>query len=102
MLTISGINGRTTGKISDKYNLIITPPGVFFAIWAIIYTTLTVSGFYMVINNVWSSDVITLFAVGCLLNGLWIYVFSYSSVLANNICTVILISMAILNEYLWA
>jgi len=102
MLTISGINGRTTGSISDKYNLMITPPGIFFAVWGIIYTGLTISGFYMVINNVWAADVVALFAVGCLLNGLWIYVFSYSSIPSNNICTAILISMAILNEILWA
>lgn len=101
MLTINGIYGRTTGVISAKYNLIATPPGPFFAIWGVIYLSLTVSAFYMVLNNVWSANVIALFATASLLNGLWTFVFSYSSIISNNICSVILISMAILNEALW-
>ncbi|MFM7857023.1 MAG: hypothetical protein ACKO96_35140, partial [Flammeovirgaceae bacterium] len=98
MLTVNGIYGRTTGVISAKYFLLSTPPGPFFAIWGIIYTALLVSAFYMVLNNVWSAYVTALFAVGCLLNGLWTFVFSYSSIATNTICAFILVTMAVLNE----
>ena len=102
MLAASGFAGRKTGKFSAKYNLIVTPPGAFFAIWGIIYTSLVVSGLYFVINDVWSADVVTLFAIVCILNGLWIYVFSFGTITSTNICTIILILMAILNGTQWA
>ncbi|MFN3374049.1 MAG: tryptophan-rich sensory protein, partial [Chloroflexus sp.] len=30
------LNGQTTGAISDRYPLLITPPGYVFAIWGLI------------------------------------------------------------------
>ena len=33
------IVGRTMGKYSNKYSLIITPPGYFFAVWGVINST---------------------------------------------------------------
>jgi len=46
MLIVSGVCGPKTGKISNKYDLIVTPPGPFFAIWGVIYVGLTVAGIY--------------------------------------------------------
>lgn len=54
MLVISGIYGRRTGKISDKFGLVVTPPGPFFAIWGVIYIVLIIAGLYNTIANVWS------------------------------------------------
>lgn len=34
------LNGQTTAAISDRYPLLITPPGYVFAIWGLIYTGL--------------------------------------------------------------
>ena len=102
MLIVSGIVGRKTGTISAQYNLLVTPPGAFFAIWGIIYTSLVVSGFYFVINDVWSAGVMAIFAVVCILNGLWIYFFSYGTIISTNICTIVLIVMAVLNGTQWA
>lgn len=34
------LNGQTTAAISDRYPLLITPPGYVFAIWGLIYTSL--------------------------------------------------------------
>ena len=101
MLTISGVVGSKTGKISNKYDLIVTPPGPFFAIWGVIYTSLLVSGIYCAVSNTWSLGVTVLFAILNLLNAAWIYVFSYASTRANNISLVILILMTVLNEVQW-
>jgi tryptophan-rich sensory protein len=97
MLIISGIAGAKTGKVSNKFDLIVTPPGAFFAIWGIIYLGLIVSGVYCVISNTWSLGVTVLFAVVNLLNALWVYVFSFSTIKTNNICAIIVVLMAVLN-----
>lgn len=101
MLVISGIAGAKTGKVSDKFGLIVTPPGPFFAIWGVIYIGLIISGVYMAVSNVWSSGVVALFAIVNILNGLWVYIFSFATTKTNNICAVIVILMAILNEIQW-
>lgn len=101
MLAVSAIIGRRTAKVSHKYSLIITPPGGFFAIWGIIYLSLIVAGVYCLVSNVWSLEVTILFGVVSILNGLWIYVFDFSSTLGNNLSSIILLAMVILNEAQW-
>jgi hypothetical protein len=101
MLVTSGIVGRHTKKVSDKFNMIVTPPPRFFAIWGVIYLGLIVASIYSVTINAWSLGVTVLFAVVSILNGLWIYVYNYSSITSNNICLVILLSMVVLNEIQW-
>jgi len=101
MLAVSAVVGKRTKTISDKYNLIVTPPGPFFAIWGVIYISLIVAGLYNVINNIWSIQVVTLFGVGCLLNALWVYVFDLGTLRAMNFCLLIVLIMAILNQFLW-
>lgn len=101
MLVLSGIKGKDTGKVSDRFNLIPTPPGPFFAIWGVIYIGLLVSGLYSVINNIWTTEVLILYSIVCILNGIWVYIFSFATVRSINLCTAIVIAMAILNELQW-
>lgn len=101
MVIVSSTIGVGTSKNSNKYGLIVTPPGPFFAVWGIIYTSLLVSGIYCVVSNTWSLGVTVLYAIVNLLNAAWIYVFSFGTTRANNLCAVILISMAVLNEIQW-
>lgn len=102
MLVVSGKAGAKTGKVSNKYGLIVTPPGPFFAIWGIIYIGLIVSGVYATVANTWSLGVTVLFAAVNLLNALWVYIFSFATLKTNNICAVIVILMAVLNQLQWA
>ena len=101
MLVISGSVGRKTGVISGKYNTIATPPGGFFAIWGLIYLGLIIAGIYNLVANTWSLGVTVIFTIGAILNGLWIYIFNFSSSKANNLCAIVLLSMVILNEIQW-
>jgi hypothetical protein len=101
MLVVSGKAGAKTGKVSNKYDLIVTPPGAFFAIWGVIYIGLIISGVYCIVSNTWSLGVTMLFAVVNILNALWVYIFSFATLRTNNICTVILILMTVLNEAQW-
>jgi len=49
------------------------------------------------VSNAWSPGVTILFGVVNLLNGLWVFVWSYGTEATCNICLVILVSMAALN-----
>lgn len=102
MLVISGTFGKTTGKVSNKYDLIITPPGPFFAIWGIIYLGLIISGVYCIVSNTWSLGVTSLFGIVNILNALWVYIFSFSSLTTNNICSILVILMAVCNQIQWS
>jgi hypothetical protein len=101
MLVISAIVGPKTGKVSNKFDLIITPPGPFFAIWGVIYLGLIISGIYCVMANTWSLGVTVIFGVVNILNGLWVYVFSYSSKRTNDICALMVILTTVLNQIQW-
>lgn len=101
MLVVSAIVGKRTAQVSHKYSLVVTPPGPFFAIWGVIYIGLIVSGIYSVVENVWSLGVTVLFGTVCLLNGLWVFIFDKATTKTNNICTIIVFLMLILNELQW-
>jgi len=38
-MIVNGTVGKSTGGVSRKYFLKITPPGYFFAVWGVIYST---------------------------------------------------------------
>ena len=97
MLVLSAIVGKRTASVSHKFNLIITPPGPFFAIWGIIYIGIIICGVYQVVENVWSLGVTIIFGVVCLLNGLWVFIFDKATVTTSNICTLMLFLMVGLN-----
>ena len=101
MLVVSGKAGAKNGKVSNKYDLIVTPFGPFFAIWGIIYIGLIISGVYCLVSNTWSLGVTVLFAAVNILNALWVYVFSFATLTTNNICLFIVILMTLLNQVQW-
>ena len=43
--------GRDTGANAEKYSLYVTPPGFFFTIWAVIYSTLAVINIVNLFRN---------------------------------------------------
>lgn len=101
MLIASKTLGKTTGDISRKFNLRVTPPGIFFAIWGVIYLGLIIAAVYAVMGEGWSVKMKILFSIGNVLNGLWLFVFGLNSTKTNNICFLILLGMAVTNQILW-
>jgi len=103
----------TVGDISDKYQLFITPAGVTFAIWSIIYLWLAVSLLVLVItlfikthdgrlylNPVIASPAVTAtLSVNFILNLAWIFIWDRSYVNANLtiLASIILFLIAITN-----
>ena len=86
-ITINGlanalpINGLMTGEISDRFGALFTPAGYVFAIWGLIYVTLTIFGVYQVLpaqkNNERIDRIGIWFILANLFNGSWILAWHY-------------------------
>lgn len=62
-ILINYLLGVKSGVLFDKYHLFVTPPAMFFAIWAFIFSALGVVTIYNIIKNVWTKDVYYWFAL---------------------------------------
>ena len=89
---VNYIIGLETGKVSDAYHLYVTPPGMFFIIWAFIYTSLAVVNIYNLIKNDWTNWVHFWFALSNMANTMWILIFNIGNNAAIYACSFILIS----------
>lgn len=83
------LGGMTTQELSDKYNNLFTPIGFTFSIWSVIYTLLLIFSIIPLVNyfrGKWQKNKLVeknigfLYAVSCLLNGLWILAWQYQFV----------------------
>jgi hypothetical protein len=97
------LNNRTTGQLSDAYPNLFVPAGITFSIWGIIYLLLA---FYCAMQFTdrgkgIAENIGWLFAVSCLLNGLWIVAWHYQKlplsllIMAGLLITLILINVRI-------
>lgn len=72
------LNNKTTGQLSDALPNLFVPAGITFSIWGVIY--LLLAG-YTVVQFTAKDQVVGnigwLFAISCILNGLWIVTWHY-------------------------
>lgn len=75
------INNITTGEISDSFRALFTPAGYVFAIWGVIYITLTIFAIYQVLpsqkDNIRLDRIGSWFILANLFNGAWIFAWHY-------------------------
>ncbi len=75
------LNGRTTGEISDRFQVYFTPAGYVFSIWGLIYLGLTGFAVYQALpaqrENPRLRRVGYLFALSCLANVVWLFLWHY-------------------------
>ena len=73
------LNNRTTGELSDAYPNLFVPAGITFSIWGIIYLLIAIFCVvqFLPAGNTVSLKMGWLFALSCLLNGLWIVAWHY-------------------------
>jgi hypothetical protein len=100
-LAVNYLIGLKTGDISDRYHLYVTPPGMFFLIWAFIYTFLGVINVYNLIVNDWTPRVHFWFALSNIFNTAWILVFNIGNDGAIYASSVILLSLVPLILMTW-
>lgn len=75
------LNGRTTGQISDSFNVLFVPAGYVFAIWAVIYLGLLAYTVYQALPSQRQNPLLQRsgwwVTAGSLLNGVWILFWHY-------------------------
>lgn len=92
-VAVNYLIGQKNGTVSDAYYLYVTPPGMFFLIWAVIYTSLAVVNIYNLIKNRWSRKTHFFFAISNILNTLWILIFNIGNDPAVFACSFILLAV---------
>jgi benzodiazapine receptor len=75
------LNGQTTGEISDRFPVLITPPGYVFGIWGLIYTGLLAYGVYQALPARRDRErlrrIAWPFVLSCAANAAWIILWHY-------------------------
>jgi hypothetical protein len=86
-LTVNGLanalpfNGQTTGAISDRFKVYFVPAGYVFSIWGLIYIGLLAFAIYQALpsqrNNPRLRRIGYWFALSCLANSAWIFLWHF-------------------------
>lgn len=75
------LNGQTTGEISDRFQVYFVPAGYVFSIWGLIYLALVAFAIYQALpsqrDNPRLRSIGYLFAVSCLANIAWLFLWHY-------------------------
>lgn len=89
------LGGLTTGDVSDKYPSLITPIGLAFTIWGLIYLGLTLFTIVQLkASNIETLKPVRLLYLGtCVANSLWLYLWSLEMMVACLVVIVALLAM---------
>lgn len=89
------LNGKTTGAISDAFNIFFVPAGYVFSIWFLIYVGLIVFGIYQLLprnrDNVLLNKIYLPVIIANLANGVWIYLWHFDLPVLSVLAMIILL-----------
>jgi hypothetical protein len=75
------LNGQTTGEISDRFQVYFVPAGYVFSIWGLIYVGLILYAIYQALPTQRENPRLRatgyLFALSCLANIVWLFLWHY-------------------------
>jgi tryptophan-rich sensory protein len=101
-LAVNYIEGVEKNKtISDKFHLWTTPAGLFFIIWAVIYTTLAITLVYNLVKNVWNIKAHFWFGLSNVFNIFWTFVFDHGELWSIVLASVLIFCIAVSLFCLW-
>ncbi|MEK4666045.1 tryptophan-rich sensory protein [Niallia sp. FSL R7-0271] len=102
LANIIPINGQTTGEISNKLAVLVTPASYAFMIWGVIYILLAIwlaRGFMRKHRAlIYSKTNSILFVLTCILNAGWILVWHYE-LFALSVAVILLLLLTLLFLY---
>lgn len=95
LATALPINGRTTGEISDSFDVFFVPAGYVFSIWGVIYLGLIAYAIYQALpaqaHNPDLRSIGSLFILSSLANIAWILLWHYGYVLLSVVVMLVLL-----------
>ncbi|MEN3064952.1 MAG: hypothetical protein ABC505_05635 [Candidatus Methanosuratincola petrocarbonis] len=97
------LNGRTTAQVSDLYPTVVTPAGITFSIWGIIYLMLgvfAIAPFFMRQTSIdFVGKIGPLFALSCVFNIAWLLLWHYDYI-AYSVFAMLALFLTLLAIYL--
>lgn len=100
-VAVNYLVGLETGEVSDKYRLYVTPPGLFFSIWIVIFSTMALANIYNLIRNVWSLPAHIYLGINNILLIVWINIFNIGNDAAVYSCFFILTLTVVIALKFW-
>lgn len=100
-IVLSYLLGSRNGTISNQYSLYTTPPGIFFAIWGVIFTSMMITSLINLYYNIWTIQVHAYLAVVNCMLPLWSVVFDIGTDASVFIASAILMSIVPITLKLW-
>lgn len=105
-MLISNILGGSSQKgnkqTADAFHLWVNPPGLFFAIWGVIYTGVAISVIYNLFKNVWNLKTHLYFSLLNIISIAWTLVFDLDTVNSVAIASILLVILTWLVYMTWA
>ncbi len=93
------INGQTTGDVADMFDVYFVPAGYVFSIWGLIYVGLIAFAVYQALpdqrENPRLRRVGYLFALSCVANVAWLFLWHYEFFLLTMVMMVVLLALLI-------
>jgi len=93
------LNGQTTGEISDRFQVYFVPAGYVFSIWGLIYLGFTAFAVYQALpaqrDNPRLQRIGYLFALSCLANIAWLFLWHYEIFLLTLVAMVALLLLLV-------
>jgi len=97
------LNGQTTGEISDRFQVYFVPAGYVFSIWGLIYLGLGAFAVYQALpaqrENPRLQRVGYLFALSCLANVAWLFLWHYEQ-FALTVVAMLVLLLSLIAIYL--
>ena len=97
------LNGQTTGEISDRFQVYFVPAGYVFSIWGLIYLALIGFAVYQALpaqrENPRLRRVGSLFALSCVANVAWLFLWHYE-VFALTVVAMVALLLSLIAIYL--
>ncbi|MFO7890354.1 MAG: hypothetical protein R6V04_08440 [bacterium] len=97
------INNQTTGKISDRFEVLFKPAGYAFSIWGLIYLGLLVFGIFQLLPKQNNSSVVKkiglFFILSCFANIIWLFDWHYE-LYAFSVIVMLMLLFSLIKIYL--
>ena len=95
------LGGMETIMVSNVYKLYVTPPPLFFIIWAVIFAFMGLVQIYNLWKNRWTLETHVYIGIQNLLLIIWVNVFGIGTDVAVYICFPIIVCMVAVTAKAW-
>lgn len=99
---LGGSSQNGNKRTADAFHLWVNPPGLFFAIWGVIYTGVAISVIYNLFKNVWNLKVHLYFSLLNIISIAWTLIFDMDTVNSVAIASILLACLTLLVYLTWS